>query len=633
MPKEFVFSAKEMQGNAYVSPFIAPVQAPSITLASDLASAGKQHILDEKGEKLRNDLTDQSAAFIGAQNDANAQMETLDTLNNTMSESTDNDAFTPHEQRLVKEAEVAAKKLTAARDQGKLTGAGFKAKVESTLKGYINSTPGLSAEFRKIASDTLGFDPSGSALKNAMTAADTTDKNQQSMELFLAKQLAGKGRYDTHLSVQANIAKHLPAFQQDMLLQEQEDLMRKQEGYEYEDQKRTQSQLLPATQRNRYLKNMSKVSDLFGGKPITAQLLTGLDANQRVVLEQQLQEMKADITTNLAAVYYTLTPEQRAAGAHASLNMIDNHLDWLSGDKEASMVENLNRATKARALRGIISTPATANFLTLLDQVPQGMELTGKMLQDANDLFDKLLPTGNPTPEKVVETAVESGLTEKQGEQLSNAHLQQVGKGFDLIGDDDITEGQVDAFVKHLKDISDPVWDQDPKRLKTYVMDNLFRAAALPSFSRVMDRVKDDPKLLNNITQATAAYIPRVFDSINAELNSVTGDRGWYELHTNKDGKVWFELGKPATDWYANHADTKDTKGMRLHKRETFLKVKALNEQYAMRLENVVSASARIGMEKDFQTVAATLFGSYMDMVPMSNQLKTAINAKYPPAE
>jgi hypothetical protein len=623
MPQQFVFNAEEMSGNTNVTPFQAPIAPVDNKVASSLANVGKQLVTDVQGQALQQDLQEESAAFIAAKNEAADQIATLNTIERVQSLDSDFDADTAHERALIAEAEVATKKLETAMVQGRLTGAAFRAKTEAVMKGYINRHPGLTQEFRKVASDTLGFDPNGAALKNAMDAADYVDKNDSAIKLALGKQLIAGWVYDKSKSLDANIAEGLVDFQSAKLAEQQQDLLHKQEGQSLESRARTQRQVINSTAQGRYVATTKIAAKNLGG-PLTDEYLASLDQNAKLTITASLRRQKAELRNSLMFNYEAMSEGDRESAAFASIEHIDNQIAWVNGELPTQMLTSSNEAAIARAKGKILSNPDNATFFAIVDAFGK-QPLSGAAQRYSDTMTSNLLQAlaDGADQRKLEDLLKKEGVDSPQAKKIIEEQLTSVTEGFNnLSRDGEITDEQAQAFVKHLSSIAAPVWEQDENALQLESMDSLFKAASHESFDKVMKYLKGDTRLYNSIIRASGKYTTKVFNGINHELNSVAGDKGWYQLNGNKDGKVWFELGKPALDWYAKRADSTDTKGIRDHRENSDRKIMELNNKFAWRLNNITQALARIGGRKDILNVAATQLSTRLDQVPFTPQFQ-----------
>lgn len=172
MAKQFLYDQAEIQGANYAQPYIAPTKEYVGTIASDLAETGKMAVTDHQVAGLQGDLQEVTGEFL-AQGDMEGAVKSEEQADSKateefFSEEGGLDDITSQEKGIIAEAQRGADKLRQANLQGRLTGDAFRAKTEAMLKSYINQTPGLSTELRKIAASTLGFDPTGSALDAAL---------------------------------------------------------------------------------------------------------------------------------------------------------------------------------------------------------------------------------------------------------------------------------------------------------------------------------------------------------------------------------------------------------------------------------------------------------------------------------
>jgi hypothetical protein len=86
-------------------------------------------------------------------------------------------------------------RLAAAAGQGKISQQRLAIEAEVELRRAMNRFPGFEQQFRKLANDQLGFDPTGAALQQLFGAApDTSVKTQRDKDLELAHQLVETGQ-------------------------------------------------------------------------------------------------------------------------------------------------------------------------------------------------------------------------------------------------------------------------------------------------------------------------------------------------------------------------------------------------------------------------------------------------------
>ncbi len=80
--------------------------------------------------------------------------------------------------------------IKALRDQGYSNEASVKLRAEAILKKYINSAPAFAREIRRIAAETIGFDPLGTQLKMLAGIGQKVEKTpeQKGMEAFAEAQ-------------------------------------------------------------------------------------------------------------------------------------------------------------------------------------------------------------------------------------------------------------------------------------------------------------------------------------------------------------------------------------------------------------------------------------------------------------
>lgn len=615
MPQQFIFDAKELQGDTHVTPYQAPVAPAPSTLASDLASTGKQFVIDHQGQALQQDLNDEASAYIAAQSPPTEREE---------------DALSEEEGALVSEAEKKVARLRAGYRQGKLSSTAFKARTETIMKEYINQTPGLSMEFRRVASSALGFDPNGAALKNAMDAADLVDKNDQAMEIYLAKRIAEDNRWVRGKSIQWNIANSLSAMQRDKIALENQENLQKTKKWEQEDRKYSQERVIRETTSSRLRNTVSEVAKRMGGFDLSDQTLRDLSVKDKTILQQNLEDYRVQLKGEIQGTYSELDGTTRDNAISASLAYIDNHLSWLNGERTTTQLKNHNDGIIERSTAGFLEDKATADLFAVMRNWPSGVALPNALLGTINTIYkpilDNIANAAVSTPDAILEALLKEGATKAEAQQGAESYLDALLSGFDdAVGGETITPEQTQAYAHELQVMSDAGWNPDPDTLQTYVADKLFKAAAADNFDKVLEGV--NPKLMNNIRRATAVHVPKVFQSISAELSSETGKKGWYDMSANKDGKVWFAMSPVAEKWYAEKLakSNPDTHGLRLHRLETEEKLQRLNDKYGRRLSNVVKATARIGGVKDYVAVAAATFGSYLDYIPFSTAFRNEV--------
>ena len=622
MPKPFVFTAKEMQGNAAVSPFIAPVAPPKSTIATDLAEAGKQGYADYQSEKLATELETAASDFI-AQNNV-----VVDEEEHFRSEASDFDSLTPHEQNLLAEAENKVKKAQVARDQGKLTSPAFKAKTEVILKGYINTAPGLTKQFKKVGADVLGFDSMGASLKNAMdeaTLQNTANKNEAALQLFTAKEMQKANHWTQGKSIEWNMAHNYDAFARDKLARDTQEQLQKTKGWKEKDQKAAGLKVLRSTISYRASSVASAINEAMNNMPMSAvnyAELTGPDKeNARAALDSAQTLYMGELQQD----YWMLDQKDLDAVSYGPLKMFEEAHEYLSGTRSGEQVTRDNQRVLDDAKALYLSKPNNAYKQILLDSM-DGIDLPIEV--------QEMIAADWAANRKLMEDnsrSTPAELDKNYGRASSVSFMNQVLENYKASDPNDV--GTIKAMEEEIISWTNPLFvPNGGDEMQVEVFDHIYKAAAdWESFQHIMATAPT--RLKENYREAAGYYIPRIVRSMAATIEADTGSKGFYELTGGEDGKVFFQLSDKGREYY--HPSEDDNPKQRRDRanglRNTEKKVDDLNQRYRTRLNNVTKSADILqnwpDHGKNTFEITATLLGRYTNL-PWSDKWKAIIASK-----
>jgi hypothetical protein len=637
MPKQYLYDQKEVQGSNYIHPYIEPAKPVVDKTFEGLAKVAKQGVVDYQSHKLSTDLQDLSDAYVDGEITKQATA-----IENTVSKGDTNDFYedaqaasaqatiTAEEARHVQTAQNQVDKLRNAHLQGRITGDALKAKAEALMKGYIAQTPGLSKELRKVASSVLGFDPTGSALKNAMTAeaANTAQglkqlNHQASILETLGFANVGDDRYET-------VARYWPDYQQ-MQMEKvfrdngiaQIESIQKMNSFQ---QNRQARRTLPLDQ----LETVTTVKAVLGLNSITPSNLDAIPADERINLMAALDNEKFMHQSKLYETYTELTPDAIDKLHAGSLNYFDQTKAWLAGDVSSNAYAAMYKGKIERAKNKIAENDFNAGMIALFDTIGNGQSIppAAALTRDrwmAEAVRNIAMGADGDINAGILASVRNSDGTVEEAEEVMHVWERNLADGFDR-NYDDLSKDQKKTLHDTLRGYLYSVKGR-PKSIRSKTVDNLFRIASSDNFVKFRQDVKS-PQLKEELTLAAQEYLPRVFGQLQKDIKTDLKGSENYELVITAGGSIKFKA-KPLRSDIVGRVDTSPKRDLSLVEQ----RVKRLNATYTDRFNQVIKGMAHLDGHKDYETTAINLLGMNFMQPTIATFLSDELKEKFSPSE
>ena len=640
MAKQFLYDQAEIQGANYAQPYIAPTKEYVGTIASDLAETGKMAVTDHQVAGLQGDLQEVTGEFL-AQGDMEGAVKSEEQADSKateefFSEEGGLDDITSQEKGIIAEAQRGADKLRQANLQGRLTGDAFRAKTEAMLKSYINQTPGLSTELRKIAASTLGFDPTGSALDAALKADKLMQVSGQKRIAQMGKLLRDEGFIsDPNMSDAEGIARYWPVrseieLKHNLATKGLATLKASEDVSDINVRKVARGDV-----SGDLLSTIQDVKATLGIQNITPATLAKLSDDERQDMLFKLQQYR-DVKLSTLTQRYSQISGEVPDLYKGSFDWIDSTEKWLNNELPSELYANTQAASINRAKADLVKDPHNAAMFAMFDalpNVPFSPELTLLVSDHANILMKSLLDKKASPNDSIEQQAEAEGLTKVQAEKLKRGFEKQLMQGWrkwkDTMTDSDKSSLHT-TLLKYTRDINGY-----PNEVDTGTMDNLFEMGVDPKFAELVYHGGD--KQLNlNLQEVAKTYVPRVFSSLNADMKAGPYDMADYEAQILGSGEIRFivspvgkrdisepsKLNPDAAALVKPHVDRAEQK----RKRDIENNAVRLNEIYGERLNNVVKSVAHMDGHTKYDMVAVNLLAS--DMLALGNSLAPALRER-----
>lgn len=635
MPSKYLYDQEQIQGSNYITPFIQPAQKPASTLASDMAGVAKTVITNQQTAALRGELEKESDAFINPEAiDSNLGTDELYTEG-------DFDEISAAEKEFMDNTQRETNRLKRAHEQGRLTTSAFRAKVESVLKGKINQTPGLTAELRRVASDTLGFDPTGATLKDAMDASDALATSGKKQIDHMGSILDTAGVSESHLTREENVAKHWATYSAQHLRHEMATKNLTEYKAIHDLSALQEFKLAKGAAATDLEMTLTTVKGVLNIETISAASLNNMTKEEKDTAVFKLQNLLT-LNKETRRRQWSQNTDKIDGVFAVSDEYITNTINYLNGTQTAEIYANnykiLNDSLRADLLNG---DPRLAKMITFLQMAGPGLSsLDPSALTGMSHLMSgqiNALLSSNPddavAQEMLKNNATAAEVKQAQGEAMRGV-LGRIERNY---GTENMTPEMEEIAYRNLVNYTRDIRAY-PEEVATGHLDKIYELAAkMPSMRKFVQGPNGRKELYTNLIMAGPEYITRTFASLRADIEDDTlSDNSNFTVTIMDNGFVKF-VPTPVKDSGEKAKQVDDLKTRfgggelspdRKEQQKKHLEARAaeLNNRYAARLNNLTQSLATLDGSTVLNVAINTLGRGLFNLFP--NQLDPVLKDK-----